>query len=54
LGSIRLSAAGSGGITLRGVARYFDGYNHHAAPGVTIQTAGQPVNTDRNGNYQLD
>lgn len=57
LGTIRLKAAsggGSNGVTLAGVARYFNGSTYYAASGAKIQAAGQTATADSGGSYRLD
>ena len=58
LGAIRMTASSSGnasaGVTLKGVARQFDGTNYDVVSFVIIEAAGQKARTNDDGQYQLD
>lgn len=56
LGPIRLKAAtsASSGVTLSGVARYFNGSAYSPANGARISAGGQTTTADRTGAYRLE
>lgn len=58
LGAIRMTASSSGnasaGVTLKGVARQFNGTNYDVVSFVIIEAAGQKAHTNGNGQYQLN
>ena len=58
LGAIRMTASSSGnasaGVTLKGVARQFNGTNYDVVSFVIIEAAGQKAHTNYDGQYQLD
>ena len=58
LGAIRMTASSSGnasaGVTLKGVARQFNGTNYYTVSSAVIEVAGQKARTNGNGQYQLN
>lgn len=57
LGTIRLNASAGGaasGVTLTGVARYFNGNSYYNAYSAKVQAAGKSATADSNGNYRID
>lgn len=57
LGTIRLKASSpgaTGGVTLTGVASYFNGYTYSPATSAKVQAAGKSATTDGAGRYRID